>query len=142
MLGVSTYSQDYIDACRAAVDAQLAAYADLASASASATAAGDGAAIAAFEPRFLNHMILALDFYFCHRLRGKEGKDGNPLNEVRVLGNSIMHDGAVLTADKTIKLRAATSVLGLEYGDPIRLSADDFARLAAAFFAELERRFV
>jgi hypothetical protein len=138
MLGVSTYSQDCIDACRAAVDAQLAAYAELAG----ATAAGDGAAIAAFEPRFLNHMILALDCYFCHRLRGKEGKDGNPLNEVRVLGNSIMHDGAVLTADKTIKLRAATSVLGLEYGDPIRLSADDFARLAAAFFAELEQRFV
>lgn len=138
MLGVSTYSQDYIDACRAAVDAQLAAYAELAG----ATAAGDGAAIAAFEPRFLNHMLLALDCYFCHRLRGKEGKDGNPLNEVRVLGNSIMHGDGVLTADKTIKLTAATSVLGLEYGDPIRLSADDFARLAAAFFAELERRFV
>lgn len=70
-----------------------------------------------------------------------EGKDGNPLNEVRVLGNSIMHDDGVLTVDKTIKLKAATSVLGLEYGDPIRLTADDFARLAAAFFTELERRF-
>jgi len=136
MLGVSTYSQDYIDACRAAVDTQLAAYAEL------TTAAGDAAAIAAFEPRFLNHMVLALDAYFCHRLRGKEGKDGNPLNEVRVLGTSIMYDGAVLTVDKTIKLKAATSVLGLEYGDPIRLSADDFARLAAAFFTELERRFL
>jgi hypothetical protein len=136
MLGVSTYRLDYIDACRAAVDAQLAAYADL------TTAAGDAAAVAAFEPRFLNHMVLALDFYFCHRLRGKEGKDGNALNEVRVLGNSIMHDGAVLTADTTIKLKAATSVVGLEYGDPIRLTADDFARLAAAFFTELERRFL
>lgn len=70
-----------------------------------------------------------------------EGKDGNPLNEVRVLGNSIMHDDGVLTVDKTIKLKAATSELGLEYGDPIRLTADDFARLAAAFFTELERRF-
>jgi len=136
MLGVSTYSQEYIDACHAAVDAQLAAYADV------TRAAGDAAAIAAFGPRFLNHMVLALDFYFCHRLRGKEGKDGNALNEVRVLANSITHGGAVLTVDKTIRLQAATSVLGLEYGDPIRLTSDDFARLTAAFFAELERRFL
>jgi hypothetical protein len=138
MLGVSTYSQEYIDACRAAVDAQLAAYAELTSAAGGRAAA----AVAGFEPRFVSHMVLALDFYFCHRLRGKEGKDGNPLNEVRVLGNSIMQKGAVLTVDTTIKLKAATSVLGLEYGDPIQLTADDFARLAAAFFAELERRFV
>lgn len=30
----------------------------------------------------------------------------------------------------------------LQLGDTIRLTADDFARLAAAFFAELERRFL
>lgn len=135
MLGVSTYSQEYIDACRAAVAAQLAAYAGV------AQTAGDAAAIERFEPLFANHMVLALDGYFCHRLRGKEGKDGNPLNEVRVLATSIMQHGAVLTADTTIKLKPATSVLGLELGAPIRLSADDFSRLAAAFFAELERRF-
>lgn len=135
MLGVSTYSQEHIDACRAAVAAQLAAYADV------TETAGDAAAIARFEPLFANHMVLALDFSFCHRLRGKEGKDGNPLNEVRVLASSITQHGAVLTADKTIRLTPATSVLGLELGAPIRLSAGDFARLAEAFFAELERRF-
>jgi hypothetical protein len=32
-------------------------------------------------------------------------------------------------------------VLKLEIGDPIRLSEDDFERLSAAFFAELERKF-
>ena len=59
-------------------------------------------------------MVLALDSWFLHRQRSLEGKDGNPVNEVRVLCTSITQHGAVLTADKTIKLKAATSVLGYD----------------------------
>ena len=44
---------------------------------------------AAFEARFLSHLVLALDDYFLHRGRTIEGKDGNPLNEVRLLCDSI-----------------------------------------------------
>ena len=128
MLGVSTYPQEYIDSARAAVQAQLAAYEQLSSTE-------------AFEPLFFNHMVLALDHYFCHRLRGREGKDGNALNEVRVLCTSIMEGGGRLVADKTIKLKADASLLQLEVGDEIALDARDFRLLADAFFAELEARY-
>jgi hypothetical protein len=128
MLGVSTYPQEYIDSCRAAVQAQLAAYEQV-------------RGTEAFEPLFLGHMVLALDHYFCHRLRGREGKDGNPANEVRVLCASIMEGGGRLVADKTIKLKAATSLLHHEVGDEITLTVDDFRLLADGFFAEIEARY-
>lgn len=53
-----------------------------------------------FEPMFFNHFVMALDNYFVHRARNLEGKDGNPLNEVRLLANSPMSSGGVLTDKK------------------------------------------
>jgi hypothetical protein len=44
----------------------------------------------------------------------------------------------ILRSNNVIKLIPAQSVLKLQIGDPIRLTADQFERLAAAFFAELE----
>jgi hypothetical protein len=41
----------------------------------------------------LNLAVLLLDHLFVYRLTGIEGKDGNPLNEVRVLCNSIVLNG-------------------------------------------------
>ena len=129
MLGMKTYPQDYIDACRARVDAQLAAY--------RAAAVKDSAV----EAAFFNNMVIVLDSYFTHRLRGVEGKDGNPLNEVRVLASSMMQGGEKLVKDTQIKLDPATSVLGLEVGATIALTEADFVALSKAFFAELEARF-
>jgi hypothetical protein len=48
--------------------------------------------------------------------------DGNPLNEVRMLCDSILRNGGVLAADKTIKFNPAQSVLKLRVGDPITLT--------------------
>jgi hypothetical protein len=77
---------------------------------------GDKNALAAFEPVFFNNLVLSLDAHFVHRTRAIEGKDGNPLNEVRVLCSSLMlHDG-VLTAEKSIKLVPQKSVLGIGFG--------------------------
>jgi hypothetical protein len=47
-------------------------------------------------------MALVLDHYFCHRPRTLEKKDGDPLNEVRVLCNSLMSNDGIMVADKTI----------------------------------------
>ena len=88
-------------------------------------------------------MALVLDRYFVHRLPGVdyEGKDGNPLNEVRIVCDSLMNNNGTLRGDKQIKLTPERSILKLRVGDPIRLTGAEFERLSAAFFAELERRF-
>ena len=133
MLAANSYSQEYIDARRAAVAAQIAAYDGL------AKAAGD--AIDGFARPFFNNMVVVLDASFAHRTRGREGKDGNPMNEVRLLAASILENDGVLVADKQIKLRPETSVLGLEAGDEISISEADFVRLAEGFFAGIETTF-
>ena len=70
-----------------------------------------------------------------------EGKDGNPLNEVRVICNSLMQNGGAMSADKVIRLNPAKSVLKYEVGDEIRLRETDFLRLAEAYFAEIESKY-
>jgi hypothetical protein len=135
MLANSSYPPEYVQQCRANVDELLKAYRKV------ATAAKGDAAVAKFAPRFFNHLVLALDEYFVHRLRAVEGKDGNPLNEVRVLANSVMlHDG-VFTVEKSIKMKPEASVLGLEPGDAIALDEKSFAKLASAYFDEIEAKF-
>jgi len=135
MLAVSSYPPEYVKQCRANVDALVKAYKKV------AVAAKGDAAVTKFAPLFFNHLVLALDEYFVHRLRNVEGKDGNPCNEVRVLATSLMlHDG-ILTVEKSIKLSPATSVLGLEPGDHIDLDEKSFAKLATAYFDEIAARF-
>jgi hypothetical protein len=50
-----------------------------------------------------------LENYFVHRSRTLEKKDGNPLNEVRVLCTSMMSNDGKLAADKQIRLDPAKS---------------------------------
>ena len=136
MLGVRKYTESYVDRCRARVEADVSAFMDLA-----AHARGNGA-MEAFEARFFNDMVLVLDHLFVHRLRTVEGKEGNALNEVRVLSDSLMENNGVLKADKSIKLSPAKSVLGCQAGDEIKLKEADFVRLSEAFFAEIEGRYL
>lgn len=141
MLGMKRYSRDYIDACRARVDADLRAYRKQVG----------GSPAKEFESRFFNSQVLLLDHMFVHRLSGIEGKDGNPLNEVRVLCNSLLYNKGKLQVEKrpgwpnsavsSLTLPAEKSVLKLEVGDDVRLTEADFVRLAKAFFAEIEKRY-
>ena len=141
MLAVKTYPQDYIDDCRAKMDAQLDAYKALVAAVGKAKAPAGRSAVESFEPLFFNNLVLVLDAYFMHRTRAIEGKDGNPLNEVRMLCTSILENSGVLAVDKTIKYRPEASVSKLDIGDEIRLDHAQFQALYEGFFAELERRF-
>ncbi|MCT2590796.1 hypothetical protein LHJ74_12885 [Streptomyces sp. N2-109] len=144
MLCVNQYSREYITECRMAVDEDIASYRELATAVGGTSGKGKAqaaAALEAFEPVFFNNMVLAMDRYFEHRSRTLELKDGNALNEVRVLCTSLAANNGRLAADKQIKLKPERSVLGYAVGDEVRLSADDFERLAKAFFAEMESKF-
>ena len=141
MLSVSAYPQQYIDEARARVMVQVSAFAELARevrGAGQSRSGGVAAALDALEPEYFANLVIALDSHFVHRSRGQERKDGNAMNEVRVLVNSIQQHDSVMTAEKGIRLDAARSVLGIEYGERIRINADGFERLAAAFFEALE----
>jgi hypothetical protein len=69
------------------------------------------------------------------------GKDGNPLNEVELIADSLINNDGVLRGNNVIKLVPEQSVLTIGIGDRIRLSAAQFERLSAAFFSELRSRF-
>jgi len=134
MLSVNSYDKKYVDDCRAKVNQLLSTFHDVLSAK-------PPASIKAFEPHLFNHMVLALNDYFCHRARAMEGKDGNPLNEVRILANSVASADGTFQLDRTVRYDPAKSVLGYAVGDAVGLSADDFSRLSSAFFDEIERKF-
>ena len=132
MLAVSRYELAYIQNCHAQITAQLDAYAALAMPA--------GPTRAAFDRLFFRNLVLALDHMFVHRTRGAEGKDGNPLNEVRLLCAAVGADGK-FAENPTIKYVPERSVLKLRPGDEVVLDARGFAQLADGFFAELARRF-
>ena len=128
MLAITTYPQEYVDQVRSRFAADVAAY-------------NAGSPAAAFEPVFFNNLVIALDHHFCHRVRNREGKDGNALNEVRVIVNSLMENDGLVKPDSAVKLKPETSVLGYAPGDRIALSADDFERISDGFLREIEARY-
>jgi hypothetical protein len=143
MLGRKDYTPEELDRCKAVLAEQLAAYHTLVKATGNASEGEEaGAALAAFEPRFFNNMVLVLDRFFVHRLRTVTGKDGNPLNEVEMLTDSLINNNGVLRGINVIKYVPDQSVLKLSIGDRINLTAADFERLSAAFLAEIEEKFV
>jgi hypothetical protein len=144
MLGMKEYDGDYIDACRSRVETQTAMFREVAQAArdhGDADVSGLEGALESLESEYFNNMLLVLEGYFVHRLRGVEGKDGNALNEVRVLARSLMENGGTLMEDPQISLDPERSVLGLKVGEPVRLTLQQYTRLSDAFFRELERRF-
>jgi hypothetical protein len=143
MLAMNKYPQAYIDSCRSRVDAQLDDFRTFVAAAKSNEAKNPSfdKALAAVESAFFNNMIIVLDSYFTYRTRAVEQKDGNPLNEVRVMASSMLSNGEIMMADSTIKLNPVKSVLKYEIGDKIRVTEQDFELIAKAFFDEIEVKF-
>lgn len=139
MLGRNAYTQEELDQARSAVGRQVAAYRKLVKATDDPAAA---AALVPFEPLFFNNLTLVLDRYFVHRVRAVSGKDTNPVTEVELLADSLLSNGAVLRANKVIKWIPERSVTKLAEGDPIALTEAQFGRLATAYLAEIQTRFV
>jgi hypothetical protein len=124
MLLRTGYDRTYVGACRESIGAAVEELRRV------------GAGSAAWI-----QLVVALDRWFALRNPKVEGRDGNPLNEVRVLAESVVERGAVMTVPKGIKLRAGESVLGFEKGEELSLDGDAFERLFDAFLAEVEEKF-
>jgi hypothetical protein len=133
MLGRADYPIEFIMACRKRAERQLKVY--------DALAKKAGKDMDAFAPEFFNTMVLALDHYFMHRLRGKEGKDGNPLNEVRMLAASLLENDGIMSKDNTIKYDPGKSITGIAVGDKIVLDRKRFGALVDAYFDEIAAKF-
>jgi hypothetical protein len=136
----NNYASKYIDKCQQQISAQLSAYSNLISKLNGQTALAS-IEIYNFENLFFNNLVLALDSLFSNRSRSLEKKDGNALNEVRVLCNSIINHNAEFTPDTTIKLNSETSILKYSAGQKIKLNQKDFASLSEGFFQEIKLKY-
>ena len=101
----------------------------------------DPAALAELEHDFAELMVVSLDAAFVHRVRAQEGKDGNPLNEVRMLADSILTNQSVLAGSSTIRYDPGRSIVGTGVGEPIRVSLDQLSVLGSAFHDEIAARY-
>jgi len=143
MLGRKSYTREEFESGKAAVEQQLAKYRKLAGAvSSNGSTNGLQSSLGNFETMFFNNMVLVLDRYYVHRLRMVTGKDGNALNAVELIADSLMNNDGVMRGNNVIKYVPKDSVTKLEIGDQIRLTEKQFERLAAAFFKELEQKFL
>ena len=129
MLGRNSFEPQEIESARAAVKKQLADW----------RASGAGSEL---EPTYFNSALLSLDRRFVHRVRKMTGKDTNPLSEVEVLAESLMTNDGRFDVGSVVSYKPEASVLAIAPGDQIRLSADDYERLATAFLDEIEKRSV
>ncbi len=135
MLCMNSYQLEYVKACKARLKKQVVAYEALTKTLKSRSA------LETFEPEFFNNLVLVLESYFMHRSRTIEGKDGNAANEVRILCTSMLENDGLYTIEKVYKFKPEATVLKLQPGDPIAIREKEFAALARAYFAEIERKF-
>ena len=115
MLGRTSYSKDQVEACRARTARQLEAL--------------DKAKVPeALAAEMLANMVIALELAFVHRVRKAEGKDGNPLNEVRLIAFSLLEHDGVMTETPTIKYDTRKSITGLAIGAEMQRAVPNAGR--------------
>jgi hypothetical protein len=131
MLGRKDFTKDEIENGKAAVARQLQAF----------DALPKAAQTALQDAEYFNDLALALDRRYVHRLRSVTGKDGTPLNELEIIVEALLNNKGELKGINVIKYVPEDSVVGMKPGDRIRLTRDDFARLAAGVFDELDAKY-
>lgn len=141
MPGMKTYPENYIADCKAKLEADLQAY----------RLQVGNALDEDFSVRFFNNLVLVMNYMFITRSSDIEGTDGNPLNEVRIISNSLLLNGTKFQPEKqphwpdiagpSVNLPTERTVLGLESDEEIKLDESDFMRLAEAFFSALEKKY-
>jgi hypothetical protein len=136
----TTYSPEYLQSCRDRIDAQVLAYREVADAVKDSKTA-DATTLAALERAYFGNLVLAIDGYFRHRGRGREGKNGNPANEVRMLATSILENDGKLVTDPTVTITPESSILGFAAGDTVIVTEESFMHLAFAYLNEIESRY-
>jgi hypothetical protein len=143
MAGMRDYDdseQDYVDACRSRSETQAAMFREVAQA---ARDHGDAdvdlleGALASLEYEYFNNMLIVLEGYFGERSRALVGR-GGAVDEVRAVVRSLMEDGGTFVPDPRSPLDPTRTVLRLAPGDPIRLTLQQYMRLADAFFRQVE----
>ena len=66
-----------------------------------------------------NQLVPAFDRWFPFATRRSKGATANPINEVRVIAESVIEHGSVMTVPRGIKLDPEASVLGFAAGKEI-----------------------
>lgn len=139
MLCTTIYTQEYINSSYAKIADQIVVYEKLRSAMADDPAAG--AALSKFESVFFNNLVILLDSLFNNRCRTIELRDGNPLNEVRMIANAMQYNSYIFIADEDVSYSTEKSVLKYQFGDEISINAEGFDELFEAFFREIEGKY-
>jgi hypothetical protein len=122
----TTYTSDEVESCRDNCDALIAAW--------GANEVDD----TTLESLVFGQAVVVLHTWFGHRRRELEGGDGNPMNEVRVIADSIVDNDAVLRVEGPITWVPERTVLRLDVGDDVQITANGFERLTAAYLAAIE----
>ncbi|MDN5797225.1 MAG: hypothetical protein L0H79_15925 [Intrasporangium sp.] len=133
--------EDYLNACRARVESQVAffrEFADVVSRVDVEAGGGLEPMLESLEGDYFNNLVIVLDAYFSGRL--PDSRPAGPVAvEVSALRASLVDGEGEMLPDAAATSGAGRSVLGLQAGDSIRLTAQSFARLADAYFAEIDR---
>ena len=126
----TTYTPDELEACRDAADGLLAAW------------QANDIEDETLENLVFGQAVVALDAWFAHRSHQIEGSDGNPMNEVRALADSMIANDGVLRVPDHVRWEAGRTVLHLAVGDEVVVTADTYERLVSAYLAAVAERFV
>ncbi len=124
MPGRNSYTSDEVESCRDACDALLAAW------------AANDIEDTTLEAIVFGQAVVVLHTWFAHRDR--EGPDGSPIHEVRVVADSVVGNDGTLRVDEPAGWVPSRTVLRLAVGDDVAVTANGFERLAAAYLSAVE----